>query len=56
MLTFRSDLRIMVASWPVDFRRGMDCLAMLVSDMLRKDPFCGDLFVFRSKRPDRIKF
>ena len=28
---------------------------MLVSEMLRKDPFCGDLFIFRSKRSDRIK-
>jgi transposase len=55
MLTLRSDLRIMVASWPVDFRRGMDSLVMLVSEMLHKDPFCGDLFIFRSKRSDRIK-
>jgi transposase len=55
MLTLRSDLRIMVAAWPVDFRRGMDSLAMLVSETLRKDPFCGDLFIFRSKRSDRIK-
>lgn len=55
MLTLRSDLRILVAAWPVDFRRGMDFLAMLVSEMLRKDPYCGDLFIFRSKRADRIK-
>lgn len=55
MLTLRSDLRILLASQPVDFRRGMDSLAMLVSETLRKDPFCGDLFIFRSKRADRIK-
>jgi transposase len=28
----------------------MDSLAMLVTETLRHDPFCGDLFVFRSKR------
>src|ERR1700691_3011941 len=40
---------------PVDFRRGVDSLAMLVTDTLRGDPFCGDFFVFRSKRSDRVK-
>ena len=48
-------LRILVATQPVDFRRGMDSLAVLVSEALRDDPFCGALFVFRSKRADRIK-
>jgi transposase len=33
----------------------MDSLAMLVTEALRGDPFCGDLFVFRSKRSDRVK-
>jgi transposase len=33
----------------------MDSLAMLVTETLRHDPFCGDLFVFRSKRSDRVK-
>jgi transposase len=33
----------------------MDSLAMLVTDTLRGNPFCGDLFVFRSKRSDRVK-
>jgi hypothetical protein len=28
----------------------MDSLAMLVTETLRRDPFCGELFVFRSKR------
>jgi transposase len=33
----------------------MDSLAMLVTETLRRDAFCGDLFVFRSKRSDRVK-
>lgn len=48
-------VRILVATQPVDFRRGMDSLAMLVSEALREDPFNGALFVFRSRRADRIK-
>jgi transposase len=48
-------LRILVATQPVDFRRGMDSLAVLVSETLRDNPFSGSFFVFRSKRADRIK-
>ena len=55
MISARSGLRILVTASPVDFRRGMDSLAMLVTETLRSDPFCGDLFVFRSKRSDRVK-
>jgi transposase len=39
---------------PVDFRKGMDGLAALVQQALRADPFAGDVFVFRSKRIDRM--
>jgi transposase len=51
----RPGLRIMVASKPVDFRKGMDSLAALVMQTLASDPFTGDLFIFRSKRSDRLK-
>lgn len=33
----------------------MDGLAALVQQALRADPFAGDVFVFRSKRMDRVK-
>jgi transposase len=55
MIAVRSELRIWLASQPVDFRSGMDRLAALVAAMLQSDPFSGDLFVFRSKRADRLK-
>ncbi len=45
----------MVASKPVDFRKGMDSLAALVTQALASDPFAGDIFIFRSKRLDRLK-
>ncbi|MBU3031723.1 IS66 family insertion sequence element accessory protein TnpB [Paracoccus marinaquae] len=48
-------VRIMVATQPVDFRKGHDGLAALVSSLLRKDPFTGTVFVFRSRRADRLK-
>lgn len=54
-LGLRLGPRIVVATRPVDFRRGLDGLATLVQQQLRADPFVGDLFVFRSKRADRIK-
>ena len=49
-------VRIMVATKPVDFRKGHDGLAALVSSVLRKDPFTGTVFVFRSRRADRLSF
>jgi transposase len=48
-------VRVLLATQPVDFRRGMDSLAALVQQALRTDPFAGDVFVFRSKRMDRVK-
>ena len=54
-LPVRPGLRIMVTSRPVDFRRGMDSLSTLVKETLAADPFAGDVFVFRSKRADRLK-
>ena len=48
-------LRIFVATEPVDFRKGHNGLAALVQNHLRKDPFTGTIYVFRSKRADRLK-
>jgi transposase len=44
-------VRVLVATNPVDFRKGMDGLAALVKD----DPFSGAIYVFRAKRADRVK-
>ena len=35
-------VRIVVATKPVDFRKGHDGLAALVKNELRKNPFTGD--------------
>lgn len=48
-------LKVLVATQPVDFRKGMVGLASLVERELRLDPFSGMLFIFRARRADRIK-
>jgi transposase len=55
MITLPPGVRVLVWPVPVDFRRGMDSLAAQVQVTLRLDPFAGDVFVFRSRRPDRVK-
>ena len=48
-------VRILVATQPVDFRKGPYGLAALVQSALKEDPFTGTVFVFRAKRADRLK-
>ena len=55
MIGLRGELKVLVASRPIDFRRGVHGLVALVAQALNSDPWCGDIFVFRSKRKDRIK-
>ena len=47
--------RILLATRPVDFRKGAHSLAALAAEVLSADPFSGALLVFRSRRADRIK-
>ena len=48
-------VRVLVATKPVDFRKGAEGLAALVREAMQADPFCGALYVFRAKRADRLK-
>ena len=50
MIGFRGELRVWVATRPIDFRRGVHGLVAMVAQALIGDPYCGDIFVFRSKR------
>ena len=47
--------KVLIALRPVDFRKGMDGLAALVRETLGANPFGGVIYVFRSKRADRVK-
>jgi transposase len=40
---------------PAAFRRGADSLAAMMQSVLRLDPFCGTVFMFRVKRADWVK-
>lgn len=55
MIATRAGLRVWVATQPIDFRRGVHGLVALVAQALCADPYGGEIFVFRSKRNDRIK-
>ncbi|MCP5088605.1 MAG: IS66 family insertion sequence element accessory protein TnpB [Rhodobacteraceae bacterium] len=45
----------MIATRPVDFRKGHDGLAAVAERQLGLDPHSGVIVVFRAKRGDRIK-
>ena len=47
--------KVMVATKPVDFRKGADSLAALVAAEYGGKPYSGVIYVFRAKRADRIK-
>ena len=40
---------------PVDFRRQIDGLVILISGTLDKDPLSGQLFIFRNRSGNKIK-
>ena len=41
---------------PIDFRRQLNGLIILTADKLESNPTSGQLFIFRNKRADRLKF
>jgi transposase len=55
MLSLPLPVRVYLCLAPTDMRRGFDGLCRLVRESLGADPLSGDLFVFRSKRGDRLK-
>lgn len=55
MLSLPPSVRLHVATQPVDGRKGVDTLMVIVRDVFGHDPFEGHLFVFFPKRCDRVK-
>ena len=55
MIPVPSGMRVWLAVGRTDMRRGMNGLALQVQETLGRDPFAGDLFVFRGQRGDLIK-
>jgi len=53
MLSFNG--KIWFYRQPVDFRKQIDGLIILVADTLKCDPISGQLFIFRNKKADKLK-
>lgn len=55
MIQLAPQLRILLATEPVDFRNGIDGLAAKCRSVLSADPFSGTLFVFTNRRRTALK-
>ena len=55
MLSFPLPVKIFWCATPTDMRKSFDGLAAIVANELGHDPLSGHLFVFTSKRRDRVK-
>ena len=55
MISLPPAVRIFLATTPTDLRKGHDGLAALVQQHMGQDVFSGHLFVFVSRRGNRIK-
>lgn len=55
MIQVTPQMRILVATSPVDFRKGIDGLAQLCRAQLRADPMRGVVFAFRNRRGTSVK-
>lgn len=55
MLSLPPSVRVFVATQPVDGRKGADNLMVIVRDLFEHDPLSGHLYVFFSRRCDRVR-
>jgi transposase len=55
MISVPTGVRVWLATGHTDMRRGMNSLALLVQETLKRDPHGGDLYVFRGKSGKLVK-
>ncbi len=55
MIPVPTGVRVWLAVGHTDMRRGMNGLALQVQQALGRDPYAGDLYVFRGRRGDLVK-
>lgn len=55
MMIPSNSVRIYLATRPIDFRKGMDGLVAYVANNFELDPYDGAVWIFRSRRADRLK-
>jgi transposase len=55
MIPIPTGVRVWLATGHTDMRKGFASLALIVQEVLKRDPHGGHLFVFRGRRGDLIK-
>ncbi|MFN3462424.1 MAG: IS66 family insertion sequence element accessory protein TnpB, partial [Oceanibaculum sp.] len=55
MIPLAAGMRVWIATGHTDMRKGMQGLALLVQEQLKRDPHAGDLYVFRGRGGALIK-
>jgi transposase len=55
MIHLPASVRVYLCLTPCDMRKSFDSLQALVREQLELDAFAGHLFVFTSRRKDRVK-
>jgi transposase len=55
MIVVPAGVKVHLALGHTDMRKGLDGLATLIQEHLKKDPFSGHLFVFRGKKASLLK-
>ncbi|MCY1200748.1 IS66 Orf2 like protein [compost metagenome] len=55
MMMLSTTVRVYIAAEPIDMRKSIDSLSMLVSPMFDQDALSGHVFVFYGRRRDKIK-
>ena len=53
MIVVPAGVKVHLALGHTDMRKGLDGLATLIQEHLKKDPFSGHLFVFRRRKMPR---
>jgi len=55
VITIPGSVKIFIGSAPIDMRKSIDGLMAIVEQELQEDAYSGHLFVFVSRRCDRVK-
>jgi transposase len=55
MIVLPAGVKVHLALGHTDMRKGLDGLATLIQEHLKKDPFSGHLFIFRGKNASLLK-
>ncbi|WP_116655208.1 IS66 family insertion sequence element accessory protein TnpB [Pelagibacterium sediminicola] len=55
MIPVPSGTRVWLAAGHTDMRKGFNSLALVVQEVLKRDPHCGHLFVFRGRKGNLVR-